>query len=83
MEIQSTLLKKYKQPKETLYCLAWTTIYLDYDTDKKRKANLIAAEGYQSDIKIIEPHQLVCSGEIQGHKGVLECLVFPPHHPTW
>lgn len=77
------VMKKYKQPGETFYCLAWTTVYLDYDTDKKRKANLIAAGGYQNDIKIIEPNQLVCFEEIQGHKGVLECLVFHPHHPTW
>lgn len=77
------VMKKYKQPGETFYCLAWTTVHLDYDTDKKRKANLIAAGGYQNDIKIIEPNQLVCFEEIQGHKGVLECLVFHPHHPTW
>ena len=77
------VMKKYKQPGETFYCLAWSTVYLDYDTDKKRKANLIAAGGYQNDIKIIEPNQLVCFEEIQGHKGVLECLVFHPHHPTW
>ncbi|KAJ7387916.1 Leucine-rich repeats and WD repeat domain-containing protein 1 [Desmophyllum pertusum] len=77
------VMKKYKQPGETFYCLAWTTVFLDFDTDKKRKANLIAAGGYQNDIKIIEPNQLVCFEEIQGHKGVLECLIFHPHHPTW
>lgn len=76
-------MKKYKQPGETFYCLAWTTVYLDFDTDKKRKGNLIAAGGFQNDIKIIEPNQLVCFEEIQGHKGVLECLMFHPHHPTW
>lgn len=77
------VMKKYKQPGETFYCVAWTTVYLDYDSEKKRKGNLIAAGGLQNDIKIIEPNQLVCFEEIQGHKGVLECLVFHPHHPTW
>lgn len=46
------VMKKYKQPGETFHCLAWTTkcVYLDYDTDKQRNVNLIAAGGYQSDI---------------------------------
>ena len=77
------VMKKYKQPGETFYCLAWTTVCLDSDSDKKHKANLVAAGGSQCDIKIIEPNQLVCFEEIQGHKGVLECLLFHPHHPTW
>lgn len=77
------VMKKYKQPGETFYCLAWTTVCLDSDSDQKHKANLIAAGGAQFDIKIIEPNQLVCFEEIQGHKGVLECLLFHPHHPTW
>ena len=58
-------------------------MYLDYDIEKQRKVNLAAVGGYQSDIKILEPPQLVCSCEIQGHKGVLECLVFHPHPPMW
>lgn len=77
------VMKKYKQPGETFYCLAWTTVCLDADSDNKHNANLIAAGGLQCDIKIIEPNQLVCFEEIQGHKGLLECLVFHPLHPTW
>lgn len=77
------VMKKYKQPGETFYCLAWTTVCLDSDRDKRHKTNLIAAGGSQCDIKIIEPNQLVCFEEIRGHKGVLECLVFHPHHPSW
>lgn len=77
------VMKKYKQPGETFYCLAWTTVCLDSDPNKQHKTNLIAAGGSQCTIKIIEPNQLVCFEEIEGHKGVLECLVFHPHHPSW
>lgn len=76
-------MKKYKQPGETFYCLAWTTVCMNSDGDKRHKANLIAAGGSQCDIKIIEPNQLVCFEEIQGHKGLLENLLFHPLHPTW
>ena len=77
------VMKKYKQPGETFYCLAWTTVTMDLGDNRKKKANLIAAGGCQNDIKIIEPTQLVCFEEIKGHKGVLESLMFHPHHPTW
>ena len=77
------VMKKYKQPGETFYCLAWTTVILDFGNGNLRKTNLIAAGGVQKDIKIIEPTQLVCFEEIKGHKGVLELLLFHPLQPTW
>ena len=77
------VMKKYKQPGETFYCLAWTTVSMDFGNGNRKKSNLLAAGGMRRDIKIIEPSQLVCLEEIRGHKGVLESLLFHPQHPTW
>lgn len=76
-------MKKYRQPGETFYCLAWTTVTLDFGNGNMKRTNLIAAGGLQKDIKIIEPTQLVCFEEVKGHKGVLELLLFHPLQPTW
>ncbi|KAK3730817.1 hypothetical protein QZH41_009933 [Actinostola sp. cb2023] len=76
------VMKKYKQPGEIFYCIAWTTVTMDFNGNSK-KTNLLAAGGQQKDIKIIEPNQLVCCEEITGLKGVLECLSFHPVHSSW
>lgn len=76
------VMKKYKQPGEIFYCIAWTTITMDFNGNTK-KTNLLAAGGQQRDIKIIEPNQLVCCEEIKGMKGVLECLLFHPVQASW
>ncbi|XP_032220386.1 leucine-rich repeat and WD repeat-containing protein 1 isoform X2 [Nematostella vectensis] len=76
------VLKKYKQPGETFYCIAWSTVTADINGNK-RKANLLAAGGSDRTIKIIEPTQLVCIEDIPGIKGVLESLLFHPCNSTW
>ena len=78
-----TVVKKYKQPGETFYCLAWTTVNMDMGNGLRKRTNLLAAGGTQKDIKIIEPTQLVCFEEIRGHRQPLDSLMFHPGHPTW
>jgi len=78
------VMKKYKQPQEVFYCLAWTVIER-YDSIKgeSKKCSMLAIAGRHGDIKLIDPEQLICYQEVSHHKKAIDALVFHPLHPTW
>eukprot|EP00795_Rhopilema_esculentum_P016021 gene16021-7364_t len=78
------VLKKYKQPQEVFYCLAWTVVEKsDESSGKLVKASMLAVAGLHGDIKLIDPQQLICYQEVSHHKKAIDALVFHPIHPTW
>lgn len=74
--------KKYKQPGDVFYCLAWTAFPVEQSGVVEYRTAL-AVGGRQCDIRIIQPEDLVCCDSIEAHEGPIESLHFHPTQPTW
>ena len=74
--------KKYKQPGEVFYCLAWTVCPVE-NSGVTEYRTALAVGGKQCDIRIIQPENLVCYDSIEAHEGPIESLHFHPTRPTW
>ena len=74
--------KKYKQPGDVFYCLAWT-VFPVKDTPGVEYRTALAVGGKQCDIRIIQPEDLVCYDSVEAHDGAIESLHFHPTEPTW
>lgn len=78
------VLKKYKQIDEEFYCLCWTVlIYRDEIRNEEKKVSILAVAGVTGDIKLIEPHQLVCFEHVSYHKKPVDSLQFHPIVQHW
>jgi WD40 repeat protein len=77
-----TVLKKYKHlEKETFTSLAWTVLPKTVEDD--RLFSILAAAGWQGDIKLIEPSMLLCYAYLRGHRSKVYALRFSPKNPRW
>ena len=74
--------KKYKQPGDVFYCLAWTVFPVKTAFGVEYRTAL-AVGGRQCDIRIIQPEDLVCYDSVEAHEGSIESLHFHPTEPTW
>ncbi|CAB3981048.1 Leucine-rich repeat and WD repeat-containing 1 [Paramuricea clavata] len=74
--------KKYKQPGDVFYCLAWTVFHVKTASGVEYRTAL-AVGGKQCDIRIIQPEDLVCYDSVEAHEGSIESLHFHPTEPTW
>ena len=74
--------KKYKQPGDVFYCLAWTVFPVKEASGIEYRTAL-AVGGKQCDIRIIQPEDLVCYDSVEAHEGAIESLHFHPTEPTW
>ncbi|RDD36480.1 Leucine-rich repeat and WD repeat-containing protein 1 [Trichoplax sp. H2] len=79
------LMKRYKHPREIFYCLAWSSITLSSEKDKKSSViNILAAAGQCGEIRLIYPSQKICYAHISAQnrtKTPICSLVFHPLSP--
>ncbi|XP_070572607.1 leucine-rich repeat and WD repeat-containing protein 1-like [Ptychodera flava] len=70
------VMKKYKQPNEDFYAIAWTSVHIEIG-GKKQPANLLAAGGKNGELRLIYPSQLRCYSSTS-HRGPINALLFHP-----
>ncbi|XP_063305980.1 leucine-rich repeat and WD repeat-containing protein 1 [Pelobates fuscus] len=76
------LLKKYKVTGETFFTLAWTTLTIIKE-GQKRKINVLAAGGKLGVIKLIHTKVNLAYGEIKAHKKAISIMCFSPTQETF
>ncbi|XP_072099341.1 leucine-rich repeat and WD repeat-containing protein 1 [Mobula birostris] len=76
------VLHKYKSLGEDFFSLAWTTLTV-FDENQKRKFNVLAAAGGMGVVKLIHTKVNYCYGSIKAHKKSISTLCFSPKHETF
>ncbi|XP_077995568.1 leucine-rich repeat and WD repeat-containing protein 1-like [Glandiceps talaboti] len=76
------VMKKYKQPNEDFYAIAWTTVVMEIG-GKETPTNLLAAAGKSCQIRLLYPVQLICYANTPVNKQPINVLLFHPEKPTW
>ncbi|CAO3689930.1 unnamed protein product [Rhizopus stolonifer] len=87
---QGRYTKKYSHPEtqETFQCLAWTTLYIDHESDSssdedEETCNVLAIAGKLGSIKLLNPLQNECYRYIFGHRDAVLKMVFSEFEPRW
>ncbi|NXG70820.1 LRWD1 protein, partial [Baryphthengus martii] len=77
-----TVLKKYKVATEEFFSVAWTTLTMVIDDNRKKSHNILAAAGRRGIVKLIHVASDFCYGEIKAHKKPIATVCFSPARET-